>query len=146
MYDGRLATDEKLAVRTVARLARVLECALDDLSLPQYRVLAAVDDGGERATHLAAGLALAKPTVTAAVDGLVERGYLTRAPEPADRRAVRIALTPAGRKALARAEAAMAGRLAHVLETAADGPAALATLAALAPSLGGPGTRAKAAP
>lgn len=98
------------AVRTVARLARKLECATD-LSLSQYRVLAAVDDGGERATHLAHALALAKPTVTAAVDGLVERGFLAREPVPGDRRSVRIALTTSGRLALATAEAAMAATL-----------------------------------
>ena len=98
------------AVRTVARLARKLECATD-LSMSQYRVLAAVDDGGERATHLAHALAVAKPTVTAVVDGLVERGFLAREPVPGDRRSVRIALTTAGRLALATAEAVMNGIL-----------------------------------
>ena len=102
------------AVRTVARLARTIECA-SDLSLPQYRVLAAVDDGGERATHLARALALAKPTVTAAVDGLVERGLLAREPVPGDRRSVRIALTDAGRAALAASETSMAAALAAAL-------------------------------
>src|SRR5262245_46050475 len=111
------------AVRTVARLARTLECA-SELSLPQYRVLAAVDDGGERATHLAHALALAKPTVTAAVDGLVERGLLVREPVPGDRRSVRIALTAAGRDALAAAEAAMAAALRAALP--AEAIAALA--------------------
>ncbi len=98
------------AVRVVARLARRLECATD-LSLSQFRVLAAVDDGGERATHLAHALALAKPTVTAAVDGLVERGLLVREPVPGDRRSLRIALTDAGRAALGEAEEAMAAAL-----------------------------------
>ena len=111
------------AVRAVARLARKLECATD-LSLSQYRVLAAVDDGGERATHLAHALALAKPTVTAAVDGLVERGLLAREPVPGDRRSVRIALTEAGRGTLTGAEAAMAAALQAALP-----PAALAALA-----------------
>ncbi len=98
------------AVRTVARLARTLECATD-LSLSQYRVLAAVDDGGERATHVAHALALAKPTVTAVVDGLVERGFLAREPVPSDRRSVRIGLTTAGHLALATAEVVMAAAL-----------------------------------
>jgi DNA-binding MarR family transcriptional regulator len=102
------------AVRTVARLARKLECAIE-LSLSQYRVLAAVDDGGERATYLAHALALAKPTVTAAVDGLVERGLLTREPVPGDRRSVRIGLTDAGRTTLTEAEAAMGTALAASL-------------------------------
>jgi DNA-binding MarR family transcriptional regulator len=130
--------EERRAVRTIARLARVMECALGDLSLPQYRVLSAVDDGGERATALAAGLALAKPTVTAGVDGLVERGYLIREPVPGDRRGVRIALTPRGEQALQQAEEAIVRRLRVVLEgNGGDAPlvTALAALANLAPTL-----------
>jgi len=110
------------AVRTVARLARKLEC-VTDLSLSQYRVLAAVDDGGERATQLAQALALAKPTVTAVVDGLVERRFLSREPVPGDRRSENNFKTVSGRAALATAEQAMAA----VLEDALP-PDALAVL------------------
>ena len=130
-----METDATRAVRTVARLARALECALGGLTLPQYRVLAAVDDGGERATHLASCLALAKPTVTAAVDGLVVRGYLEREPVPNDRRSTRIALTDDGRRRLAEAEEAMAGRLCAVLGASGDAQGVLSLLAALGPTL-----------
>lgn len=119
------ANDDVRAVRALVRLARLLECSTD-LSLSQYRVLAAVADGGERATHLARGLALAKPTVTAAVDGLVERGLLLRIPVPADRRSVRIALTEDGRRVLKEAEAAMVERLRAVVDD--EGLAALGSL------------------
>ena len=51
------------SVRTLARLARILEHTCSDLSLPQYRVLAVVADGDERASHLADRLTLAKPSV-----------------------------------------------------------------------------------
>jgi DNA-binding MarR family transcriptional regulator len=123
----------------VARLARVLECALSSLSpslsLAHYRVLAAVDHGGERATQLARGLALAKPTVTAAVDGLVDRGLVVREPVPGDRRALRISLTAAGRDLLAAADAALSTRLSEVMAASGVEPAAaVATLAALAPA------------
>jgi DNA-binding MarR family transcriptional regulator len=70
-----MVDDATSAVRTLTRLGRMLESALGDLSLPQYRVLAAVNGGRERASHLATGLAVAKPTVPAAVDGLVEREF-----------------------------------------------------------------------
>jgi DNA-binding MarR family transcriptional regulator len=123
------------AVRTVARLARVLECALGGLTLPQYRVLAAVDDGGERASHLATCLAVARPTVTAAVDGLVDRGYLARQPVPNDRRSIRIALTRSGRQRLAEAEQAMAEALCRVVARGDDPASVLAVLAGLAPAL-----------
>ncbi len=104
------------AVRSVARLSRLLECGCKNLSLAQYRLLAMVDGGDERASRLAERLAVAKPTVTAVVDGLVERGYLRRAPVPGDRRATQIVTTPAGRRALRAAEADMVERLQPVLD------------------------------
>ena len=107
-------------VRTFARLARLLERGAGDLSLSQFRVLALVEEGGERASQLADRLALAKPTITAAVDGLVERGYLTRSADCTDRRATKITLTAAGRKALYDAEHAMHARLHDVLAHADD--------------------------
>ena len=113
----------------------MLERGADGLSLPQYRVLALVDEGGERASHLAERLAVAKPTVTAAVDGLVERGYLKRTADCDDRRATRITLTSAGRRALYDAEAAMGTRLQEVLGHA-DDPAEISdALAQLAVAL-----------
>ena len=57
------------AVRTLARLSRLLERGAGELSLPQFRVLAMVEDGGDRASWLADRLALAKPTITALVEG-----------------------------------------------------------------------------
>src|SRR4051812_10551351 len=112
-------------VRTLARLSRLLERAAGDrdLSLPQYRVLAMVDEGGERASHLAELLTVAKPTVTAVVDGLVERGYLKRTADCDDRRATRITLTAAGRRALYDAETAMGERIQDVLAHADDAEA-----------------------
>jgi DNA-binding MarR family transcriptional regulator len=147
-FDGRTSTvtemnsdttDTVRAVRAVARLARVLECALAALSpsvsLAHYRVLAALDDGGERASQLARGLALAKPTVTAAVDGLVERGLVVREPVPGDRRSLRISLTAPGRALLAAADAALSSRLADVVAASGvEAGAAVAALAAVAPA------------
>jgi DNA-binding MarR family transcriptional regulator len=112
--------DSRAAVRILARLARLLEHACRDLTLPQYRLLAMVSSGDERASHLAGRLALAKPTVTAAVDGLVERGLLARSEVAADRRVVRLTLTAAGHEALAGTEAAMAEQLARLLPRCED--------------------------
>src|SRR5205823_412552 len=81
-------------VRTLTRLARMLERRAGDLSLPQFRVLALVDEGGERASQLAERLAVAKPTITAVVDGLVERGYVKRSADCDDRRATNITRHP----------------------------------------------------
>jgi DNA-binding MarR family transcriptional regulator len=107
-------------VRTLARLARILEHSSIDLSMPQYRLLAMVAEGDERASALAGRLTLSKPTITAAVDGLVERGLVTRGDVAGDRRAVRITITAAGRRALQAAERSMQERLNGVLTHCAD--------------------------
>jgi DNA-binding MarR family transcriptional regulator len=123
------------AVRALARLARLLEHACEQLTLPQYRLLAMVASGDERATQLAGRLALSKPTVTAVVDGLVERGMLVRSEVAGDRRAVKLSLTPAGRTALAATEAAMSERLAGVLIRCDDPELARAGLVQLGQAL-----------
>lgn len=104
----------------LARLARVLEHACTEVSLAQYRVLATVAAGGERATQLAERLALAKPTITAVVDALVARGFVRRDEVAGDRRAARLSITPAGRRALATTERALASRLADLLARTDD--------------------------
>jgi DNA-binding MarR family transcriptional regulator len=116
------------AVRGLALAARSLEQAAGDLTLAQYRVLAFVAAGTERSSLVAEGLALAKPTITAAVDGLVERKFVTRQAVAGDRRSLRLAVTAAGSKALRVAEHSMAERLDRVLEHARDPEALVAAL------------------
>lgn len=116
------------AVRAVARLARVLERASGELSMAHYRVLAAVADGDERASRVAARLALGKPTISASVDALCRRGLLTREDVAHDQRATTLRLTDAGATALRAAEAAMTQRLAQVLTHTARGAEAEAAL------------------
>jgi DNA-binding MarR family transcriptional regulator len=108
------------AARAVVRVARMLEHACRELTLPQYRLLVMVASGDQRASKLAGRLALSKPTVTAVVDGLVERGYLTRSEACGDRRAVDLSLTESGHRALAVTDAAMAERLGRVLDLCDD--------------------------
>src|SRR5581483_1262706 len=64
-----------------------------------------------RATRIADRLALGKPAVTATVESLRQRGLLTRSGVVEDQRAAALALTDAGRSALATAERAMRERL-----------------------------------
>ena len=68
------ASDLPRAARALTLAARALEraAAASDITLAQFRVLALVDAGDERSTLLADRLAVAKPTITAVVDGLVE--------------------------------------------------------------------------
>jgi DNA-binding MarR family transcriptional regulator len=119
------------AVRALARISRVLERASGDVSLAHYRVLAAVADGDERASRVAARLALGKPTISASVDALCRRGLLTREDVAHDQRAITLRLTAAGQTVLRETETAMTARLDAVLAhtpRAADVAAALGRL------------------
>jgi long-chain acyl-CoA synthetase len=86
----------------VARLARQVEHALaeEELSIPQFRLLAYLSHGDEAASRLADKLAVSRPSVTALVDGLVKRGFVERRACEDDRRRIDHVLTPAGRAAL----------------------------------------------
>lgn len=75
------------------------------LSMSRAKALLAIDDadveGPLRARTLADRFGCAAATVTDLVDGLERDGYVTRAPDASDRRAVLISITPAGREAAA---------------------------------------------
>jgi DNA-binding MarR family transcriptional regulator len=118
------------AARALALSARALERAAGecDLTLAQYRVLALVAAGDERSSLLAERLAVAKPTITAVVDGLVERGCIERASVQGDRRSIRITLTKPGQQALRAAEREMAATLERILGHAGDRVALLSAL------------------
>jgi DNA-binding MarR family transcriptional regulator len=129
------ATKTSDALRTLVRIARTLEHACTELTLPQYRLLAMVAKGDRQATQLAGRLALSKPTITAVVDGLAERGLLSRSVVAGDRRAVDLTLTGAGRDALEATEAAMAERLWRLLDRCDDPELAMAGIAQLTQAL-----------
>ena len=123
------------AVRGLARASRVLEKASDELSLAHYRVLAAVASGEERASRVAARLALGKPTVSAAVESLCERGLLARASVAGDQRAAALCLTADGEALLARVEGEMVRRIEDLCAHAPDPAQLLASLVALGAAL-----------
>jgi long-chain acyl-CoA synthetase len=102
--------------RVAARLARQVEVGLSqvDLSLPQYRILMFLDEGTTVPSQLADRLAVSRPTITSVVDGLVARGLVERRHQDADRRQVRHALTPAGRRLLDLADRNVDARLKEI--------------------------------
>jgi DNA-binding MarR family transcriptional regulator len=108
------------AVRALARLQRILEFADAGMSIPQYRMLVILSEGGQRSARLAQRLAVRRPTLTALADGLIAAGYAERGSEPGDRRIVRLLLTDAGRAALARADEAYQAALAPLLGHMSD--------------------------
>jgi DNA-binding MarR family transcriptional regulator len=133
---NEIATGDKTqAIRALARMARQLERSSGDLNLAHYRVLAAVADGDERASRVAARLALGKPTVSAAVESLTRRGLLSREDAAEDRRAATLTLTSAGEAALAEVEEGMLERLDDLCARTPDPDAVLAALARLGEAL-----------
>jgi long-chain acyl-CoA synthetase len=139
-------TEERLDVDilTLAWVARELERACTDLTLPQYRLLALIVRGEERASSLAGQLALARPTVSAGVETLVANGMIERTAVSGDRRAIRLSITPAGRAALRAAERAMREKLDAILADAPDKDIVEAALAQLTAALAARGERARA--
>lgn len=101
------------------------------LTLAQYRLLAMIGGGADRASHLAGQLALAKPTVSATVDTLVERGLVARSTARHDRRVTTLTVTERGDGVLAAAEGAMRAHLDDVLRRVDDPAAVRSALAAL---------------
>lgn len=72
------------------------------LSLAQYHVLEPLGKGPRTNRELAELAGISAPTATRIVDGLLERGWVSRVADPTDRRAVVISLTESGRDALAK--------------------------------------------
>ncbi len=92
--------------------------ALDDAALTPaaYRLLAYLTSGSSAATVLAAKLAISRPSVTATIDWLEARGYVSRSPDPADGRRSRIDITERGAAALEQANERLVLRLGDLLQ------------------------------
>lgn len=116
------------AIRGLARASRLLERASAELNLPQYRVLASIASGDERASRIADRLALGKPTISATVESLRQRGLITRTCVDEDQRAAALRLTADGQAALEAAERTMTQR---IEELAARTPDPVAVVQAL---------------
>lgn len=74
-----------------------------------------LESPGMRVGQIADTLAIHQTTTSNLLDGLEKRGYIVKARDPADQRAVRIALSDAGRKALQGAPAPARGLLPEAL-------------------------------
>jgi DNA-binding MarR family transcriptional regulator len=108
------------AERSVNRgLAAVL--AAEGVSVEQWRILQALADGrGHSMGDLAEAVLMPHPTLTKAVDRLVEAALVYRGHDPSDRRRVAVYLADRGGDLLARLEGGLAEH--HRLIEAAYGP------------------------
>jgi len=86
-------------------------------SFSQVKMLFLLEDGGEHSVkEIARHLGLSLPAASRAVDGLIQRGYVTRRESATDRRSRLVALTGDGRAVV---ERVLRARL-HTLEAFAD--------------------------
>lgn len=121
---------------TVTRLYLALRrrTPIQEYSAAQASALSVLlDDGPMRMGTLADRESIRMPTATALIDGLTKNGLVERRPDPADRRAVMVDLTPHGRHVLDQVR----GRRDSILTAALAGLSAedRAALAAAAPAL-----------
>lgn len=98
----------------------MLERSLDELSLPQFRVLSLIASSPERAGRIATLTGVSRPSLTGVLDGLVQHGLVRRVNVDGDRRGVSLEITDAGRAALDRAQQSVTARLDAVLAQVPD--------------------------
>jgi len=100
--DAATATLSEQLEESVTRLAHVLLRRGAGLGRSAASALHRLATAGpQRVTELAAYESIAQPSATALVARLEEQGLVQRGADPDDRRAVRIAITPAGEALLA---------------------------------------------
>jgi DNA-binding MarR family transcriptional regulator len=127
-----LADDLELRITRI--WSSVLRPTFSELSRTSTSVLATLRDRGPcRVTELAAREAVAQPTMTTLVGRLEREGLAERRPDPADGRAVQVAITDQGRALLRRLQARRAAAMAARLEQLDAGQREL--LAAALPAL-----------
>ena len=123
-----------LVMRTVRCEMRRSRAA--DLSVPQFRTLVFLSrQPGASLSEGAEHLGLTPPSMSALVEGLVERKLVLREIAAADRRRITLTLTARGQSALAAARQATQAQLAQKLTTlsAGDRAAVLQAMQALRP-------------
>ena len=107
----RAATeDDPLAEAVIATVPNVMRHLLAharrrpswvDMTYQQYNVLLMTLDGDLSQGEIARRLIVTAPVVTRLASALVEAGLVERGEDPADRRSVRLKLTPTGKKRVA---------------------------------------------
>ena len=95
--------------RTATRLmvdelvARLHAAGYDDITPAQHLVFENIDPGGTRLTTLGQRAGITRQSITELVEALARNGYVDIKPDPSDRRAKLVVLTPAGRTLVRRA-------------------------------------------
>jgi DNA-binding MarR family transcriptional regulator len=94
---GPSAEQIEAVVLATRVLVAVTAQSLDDVTLPQFRVLVMIASRGpQNLTAVAQGLGVHASNATRLCDKLVQAGLIQRSEDPADRRNLVVALTAAG--------------------------------------------------
>lgn len=104
MTDDKAHADPAEVAATVAAFERLMDLMaashqppMDvNISMAQLRCLHLIGGGETRMSRLVSQLGVSISTVSGLVDRLVDRGFVSRHDDPADRRQVVVAATPAG--------------------------------------------------
>jgi DNA-binding MarR family transcriptional regulator len=94
-----LANELRIAVMRTSRRLRT-EASGDILSAGQYAALAHLRGGSRTLRELAELESVQAPSMTRIVNGLTDRGFVTRSVHPDDGRQILAAITPAGQAVL----------------------------------------------
>ena len=86
-------------MRTLRPMSEV-DWQIEELTLPQLRLLMLLETGSARMTEVARDLDCSLPAATSMVDRLCVKNLVVRVDDPQDRRVVVCELTEAGRKEL----------------------------------------------
>jgi DNA-binding MarR family transcriptional regulator len=86
---------------------RMAAAGFDDMPRRGSFILGSIARNGPDLRYTAPGMGVTKQAVSQLVDTLVTRGYLNRAPDPADRRRMAVSLTDRGQAAFAESRAAV---------------------------------------
>lgn len=106
-----------LSVRAIIVFYREFERATRDadISIGQYRTLLYLKGGAKRAGEIAAAGAVKKPTISAMLSNLRDKGWIVDEADPADGRAVSVALTETGRARIDALEETLADRMSAII-------------------------------
>jgi DNA-binding MarR family transcriptional regulator len=107
-----------LFLRTMGKvfLSTHTDPSFNDMTGAQKRIMYFLDlEGPQRMGDIARLVAVSLPAATTVVDRLVRSGVIVREADPADRRAIRVALSPGGRRIMARMKRVHERRLEEIL-------------------------------
>jgi len=103
---GQLRRITQLIVEEL--VGRLQAAGFSDITAAHHPVFYNLDPRGTRLTELAARAGMTHQSMGELVAALVDLGYLDRRPDPVDRRARLVVLTPSGKRAVERARSEVA--------------------------------------